>query len=219
MPHVNELKYTALVGITGLDTGHINELEIAWLRDVQGRAGDTLNELWINEFVANSGGTAKANLPFNQNAVLYLLDKGIPVQPLSTMWWLFWAGGIVAQQPVIIGDGWSLIGGTSYGYNQSAAVNPPLAFDGLVAGANYKVAFFVATFVEDVGANKKIAFHLGSAATDYSISIADAGQQVSLSLVAGVDNDRATFIVEDNAGVSSASLINISIINTDPVGP
>ena len=57
MSTLNGAKYAALLDLTNASQPRtLNELEVLWLRDVQGYTG-TLNEMWIQEFLTN-GGTA-----------------------------------------------------------------------------------------------------------------------------------------------------------------
>lgn len=102
MAHVNELKYAALKILADPVKGHLNELEYQWLaglHPILAAQGASLNELWFQEFIiGGAAGGAKAALPWNTNAYIYLGVKGATADSLSERWYQVWDGG----GPVVI---------------------------------------------------------------------------------------------------------------------
>jgi hypothetical protein len=88
MTTLNELKYAALLG-AGAVGSTLNELEINWLKDIRGRAGSTLNELWHSEFLAEGA----AATTWNGMAYEYLGLQGALARTLNERWYQFWASG------------------------------------------------------------------------------------------------------------------------------
>lgn len=91
MPTLNELKYQKLFLAAGKAApATLNELELFYLGTKLGEFVGTLNERWFKEFLTDSGGTAKAALPWNENAILYLTFKGQATGTLNERWYGFW---------------------------------------------------------------------------------------------------------------------------------
>jgi len=96
---VNDDKQTELADVTGKPVGtyKTNDGEIDWLKRVRGRTGDTLNELWMQEFIAVAGGAgAKWVYSFDDNARIYLTFLNRIGTTLPEMWQDFWNGNAPA---------------------------------------------------------------------------------------------------------------------------
>lgn len=97
MPSLNEVKITALKA-AGAVGKTINELEINWLRDIQGHTAKTLNGLWVQEFLAAG---ATAGEPWNGMAYEYLGLNGALQDTINERWYQFWADGGAAGTTLI----------------------------------------------------------------------------------------------------------------------
>ena len=92
---VNDDKMTELSFIATKVTGAVatEDMEVDWLKRVRGRTGSTLNELWMQEFIAVAGGAgAKWTNAFNDNARIYLTCLNRTGTTLPEMWQDFWDG-------------------------------------------------------------------------------------------------------------------------------
>jgi hypothetical protein len=99
MSKVNDYKMAQLAAITGKPVGTFAtpDMEVDWLSRVRGRAGNTLNELWEQEFIAlASGSGAKVSNAFDDNAVIYLTFLNRTGDTLPEMWQDFWNGNTPA---------------------------------------------------------------------------------------------------------------------------
>jgi hypothetical protein len=90
MSHVNDLKLASLETLTGT-TGHIDDLELAWLTTVVVTpAGNQVNDLWLRLFLENGATSGE----FNTAAYEFLSGLGY-TGALNDMWYSYWgdAGG------------------------------------------------------------------------------------------------------------------------------
>jgi hypothetical protein len=112
MSKLNDLKVATLQTETGL-VGSINDLEVDWLKRIRGHSGNTLNELWIQEFLAQ--GIPPAG--FNDMAMAYLAFNGF-AGTLNERWLLFWG----TTPPVLPS---AVIGGNGSNFGTGTQMNAP----------------------------------------------------------------------------------------------
>jgi hypothetical protein len=110
MSKLNDYKMAELAAITGKPVGTFNmvDMEMDWLSRVRGRAGNTLNELWKQEFFAVTAGAAKLTMAYDDSAMLYLKTLGLIGETLPELWLDFWNGnapvGINASSTLTVGQ-------------------------------------------------------------------------------------------------------------------
>ena len=91
---LNDNRQALLHGRIGKPVGtySTNDAQTTWLSQMRGRVGDTLQELWTQEFLAVAGATVKVVYDYSDQQHMYLDFLGAAGESLDEKWMDFWDG-------------------------------------------------------------------------------------------------------------------------------